>query len=125
MITTTPIGVAIFRNFNPFGRIRSSSTRPVGSANAATSRNPRAIPAIRASSSFSRSSIAAESPIWLPAAMSSAFAAFNAAAFASSADAMASRHAFLSAVVSRASSRDATLACFANCVICSFKFMSC
>jgi hypothetical protein len=46
-----------------------------------------------------------------------------ATAFFSSAAAIASKHEFFSAVVSWASSRDATLACRASRVICSFKVM--
>ncbi len=69
------MGVEILRNRKPLGRTRSSRIRPTGSGNAATSRNPFAIPPMRLASSFSRSSIADDSPLLAPAAMSSALAA--------------------------------------------------
>jgi hypothetical protein len=55
--------------------------------------------------------------------MSGALADLMASAFFLSAAAIASKHEFFSAVVSWASSRDATLACLASRVICSFKVM--
>ena len=121
MMTTTPMGVLTFRSFRPLGRTRSSSTRPTGSGSAATSRRPLAMPAMRLSSSFSRSSMAEDRPIFAPTSMSRALASLMAAAFCSSASAIASRQAFFSPVVSRDSSREAALACFASWVICSVK----
>ena len=52
-----------------------------GIGSAATSRKPLAIPAIRLSSSFRRSSIAVERPICAPASMSLALASLMAAPF--------------------------------------------
>ena len=117
------MGVEIFRSFRPLGRMRSSRILPTGSGSAATSRKPFAIAAMRLSSSLRRSSMGDERPDFSAASMSSALADLMASAFFSSAAAIASRHEFFPAVVSWASSRDATLACRASCVICSFKVM--
>jgi hypothetical protein len=67
--------------------------------------------------------MADERPDFAAASRSGALADLMASAFFSSADAIASKHEFFSAVVSWASSRDATLACLASRVICSFKVM--
>ena len=78
---------------------------------------------MRLSSSLSRSSMAEESPSSRAASMSSALASLRRRHFVRAprpwrADRRSSR-----AVVSLASSRDAALACLANCVICSVKVM--
>ena len=117
------MGVEIFWSFKPLGRTRSSRILPTGSGNATTSRKPLAIAAMRLSSSLRRSSMADERPDFSAASRSSALADLMASAFFSSAAAIASRHEFFPAVVSWASSRDATLACRASRVICSFKVM--
>ena len=116
------MGVLIFCNFSPFGRIRLSSVRPTGSGSAATSLNPLAMPSMRLSSSLSRSSIAGESPLCLPASMSRALASLIEARFFSSASAMAIRQEFFSAVASPANFREAVFARRASSVICSRKF---
>ena len=67
--------------------------------------------------------MAEERPIFAPTSMSSALASLMAAAFCSSASAIASKQPFLSAVASRDRSREAALACLANWVICSVNVM--
>ena len=64
-----------------------------------------------------------ESPIFAAVSMSRALAFLMSSRLCSSASAIASRQSFFSAVVSRASSRDAALACLANSVICSVNVM--
>ena len=49
-----------FCSLSPLGRVRSSKILPTGSGSAAISRSPHDMPAMRLSSSFSRSSMAAE-----------------------------------------------------------------
>ena len=67
--------------------------------------------------------MADERPDFVAASVSSTLASLSAALFCSNALAIASKQAFFSAVVSLASSRDATLACRASRVICSVKVM--
>ncbi len=117
------MGVEIFCSRKPLGRTRSSRTLPTGSGSAATSRKPFAMPAMRLSSSFRRSSMADVSPICAPASMSFALADLMASEFFSNASAIARRQRFFSSVVSLASSRDAALACLASAVICSVNVM--
>src|ERR1041385_4057692 len=123
MITTTPIGVLTFWSFKPLGRTLSSRSRPTGSGRAATSRRPFAMTAILFSSSFRRSSIAEARSIFAPSSISRALAALIAGASCSRAPAMASRQAFFASVLSWASWREADLASFASCVICSVSVM--
>ena len=89
MKTTTPMGTATFCSRNPFGRVRSSSTRPTGSGRAATSRRPLAIAAIRLLLRASRSSIAADSPAARPAPRSCSFASWMMSLFLSRPSAIA------------------------------------
>src|SRR6056297_335 len=58
MTSTTPMGTASRAMSKPFGRRQRASSRPTGSGRPATCSSPAAIPSRRASSSFSRSSMA-------------------------------------------------------------------
>ena len=73
-------------------------------------RTPAAIPATRVSSSASRSSSAADSPLSRPASMSRALASRISGVRASSASAIACRAAFFVALSSVASTREASCA---------------
>src|SRR6056297_4191814 len=74
MTPTTPMGTASRAMSKPFGRRQRASSRPTGSGRPATCSSPAAIPSRRASSSFSRSSMAPLIPRTLARSRSAALA---------------------------------------------------
>ncbi len=115
------MGTRTFRMRIPFGRVHSLMVVPTGSGKAATSRTPFAISAMRLSVSVNRSSIADESPDFLPASRSLALADLIAAADFSIPLAMARSSAFFLSASNFASAREASRDRSANNRICCFK----
>ena len=75
-------GMRILPTIRSLGRFHIPVTSPTGSGRAATSRRASAMPAMRCSSSISRSSMAAESPFRAPSSRSPAFSAISCGACA-------------------------------------------
>jgi hypothetical protein len=101
---TTPSGTRTRRTSSPFSSRWPSIVSPTGSGSATIARTSLAMPARRASSSLSRSSRPACRPASSPASMSRALASRISSLRCSSASAIASRAAFLVAVLRVASS---------------------
>ena len=110
MMPIVPEGTRTRWNLRPLGRVHSASTVPTGSANAAISSRPVAIPAMRFSSSIRRSTNAAGRPAAFAASMSLALAARIFGVAARSAFAAATSAAFFSSAVAIASLRLAAFA---------------
>ena len=110
MMPMTPSGTVIFSISSPQASVEPDSTRPTGSASAATSRTPSAMPLTRASERESRSSMEGDMPFARAASTSSRLARSMSSACASSAAAMAMSAAFFCAVEAFASAKAASLA---------------
>ncbi len=106
---------------SPLGTVQRASSRPTGSASAATSSTPFAIASMRLSSRSSRSSSASVNPPSRPARTSSALAARISRFCARMAAAAASSALFFVSVEASRMARAASRACCPSASISSFK----
>jgi NAD-dependent oxidoreductase involved in siderophore biosynthesis len=110
-MATTPRGTRTLSILSPSARERLSMTFPNGSGKAAISRRPLAMPSTRFSSSFNRSSKAADRPALRPASTSISFLNRMSALLSTRASAISSSARFRLSAEADASARLAALAC--------------
>src|SRR5690349_8635680 len=110
MMPMTPSGTRTRAMSRPLGRVHCATVVPTGSASAAISSTPRAMPSMRLSSSASLSSIAPERPLARAASMSRTLAANNSALRERNDAAIFASARFFAAVLASASAAAAATA---------------